>query len=955
MLGAITLMASCTYRYETVKNDPLNAKIYTLENGLKVYMTVNKDEPRIQTYIAVKMGGKNDPSDNTGLAHYLEHLMFKGTEHFGTMDYEAEKPLLEQIENLFEVYRTVSDPAERKKAYHQIDSLGQEASTYLIANEYAKMMTMIGASGTNAFTSEDCTCYEDEIPANQLDNWLKIAADRFRYSVFRGFHTELEAVYEEKNLAMSNDSRKARETMDSLLFPNHPYGMQTVLGTQEHLKNPSIKALRKQKDTYYVPNNMAICLSGDFNPDEAVAAIKKYFGNWEPNPNVPKYESVTVEPLNAPKSAEIYGPDSPFLLLSWSAPGINTGDSAIGDIVAQLLNNERSGLIDLDVIQAQKLLDIHVFHYERVDFSTFMISASNKEGQTLEEARDIILKEIAKLRNGEFSEELLEAVKANYKLRYMEQLEDNENRVDMLLFSFVANTSWDSDAHILDRLMKLTKEDVVEWARRYLGENNYAVVYKHSGEDKAIQKIEAPEITPIKLNRDVQSAFVTDISNSEVKPIEPKFVDYEKDMQKTDFAGLELLYKKNVKNEIGTLQFRYDYGLLSNPQLQLVEDAFRFLHTSSQSAEEIASKLYALACNVDFYADDEFSTITISGLDENIPKALAIAEDLLQNAIIDSEPINNLKDDILRTRTLNLDSKRFCDGMLYYYLFYGKDYVHQTVIPSREIAGITPEHIKNALEDILSKQHRILYYGSQSMTGVSAMLEKEHKTNDLQTVEKKYVAMCGNKDGEVVVIDYDAPEMEYWQYSNRGENFDIEWSPKVYLFNQYFGGPMNSIVFQEMRESRALAYTCRAWLVTPGFEKDTYAFYSNISTQTDKLQKASEGFSEIIENLPINPESFQIAKQSRLSYLRTYRVNGFDVLTDYLHSKDLGLSEPIEKYIFEHLDDLEMDDLEKTHEHWVKGRKYNYGVLGKMKDMDMDFLKTLGTVKVLSREEVFGY
>ena len=257
--AAMLVSAMSCSGIKTVKGDPQNTKIYTLDNGMKVFMSVNKEQPRIQTYIAVKVGSKNDPSETTGLAHYFEHLMFKGTEQFGTSDYEAEKPMLDQIEQLFEVYRKTTDEAERKAIYHQIDSISYEASKLAIPNEYDKLMAMIGADGTNAWTSSDETVYTEDIPSNQIDNWARIQADRFRNNVIRGFHTELETIYEEKNMSLTQDSRKVWESLDQALFPNHPYGQQTTLGSQEHLKNPSITNVKKYHDTYYVPNNIPIC------------------------------------------------------------------------------------------------------------------------------------------------------------------------------------------------------------------------------------------------------------------------------------------------------------------------------------------------------------------------------------------------------------------------------------------------------------------------------------------------------------------------------------------------------------------------------------------------------------------------------------------------------------------------------------------------------------------------
>ena len=317
--AAIALVAtSCSkYRYESVAGDPLNTRIYTLDNGLKVYMTVNDEAPRLQTYIAVKVGAKNDPEETTGLAHYFEHLMFKGTDKFGTQNYEAEKPLLDEIERLFEVYRTKTDPDERKALYAQIDSVSQEASKLAIPNEYDKLMAAISADGTNAWTSFDETVYTEDIPSNRIEEWAKIQSDRFKNAVIRGFHTELETVYEEYNMSLTSDGNKAYYGMLSLLYPNHPSGRHTVLGYQDHLKNPSITNIKRYYETYYVPNNMAICLSGDFDPDEMIATIDKYFGDMQPNPALPEYEAPAEDPIAEVRTKTVYGNEAEFVMMGW--------------------------------------------------------------------------------------------------------------------------------------------------------------------------------------------------------------------------------------------------------------------------------------------------------------------------------------------------------------------------------------------------------------------------------------------------------------------------------------------------------------------------------------------------------------------------------------------------------------------------------------------------------------
>ena len=949
------LAVSCGPKYETVKGDPLKTRIYTLKNGLTVYMSVNKDEPRIQTYMPVRAGGKDDPADNTGLAHYLEHMMFKGSEQFGTQDYEAEKPLLAAIDSLFEVYRTLTDPQARLDLYKQIDSISYEASKIAIPNEYDKLMGIIGSRGSNAYTSEDVTCYVEEIPSNQIENWAKIEADRFMNCVFRGFHTELEAVYEEKNMSLTSDDEKAFDAINSLLFPNHPYGTQTVIGTQDHLKNPSLKAIRKQKDTYYVPNNVAICLSGDFDPDETIKIIKKYFGDWKPNKNLPTATVKPEDPITAPKEKHILGNEAEFVIMGWRAPGASTTDSEINDIVASVLYNGQAGLIDLDVVQNQTVLDAGIMAYNRKDHGVMILEGLPKEGQTLEEVRDILLAEVAKLREGDFSEELVEAAKANYKLSQMQALVSNRSRASQFVNAFINEVPWETAVGRMDRIAKITKADVVAFANQYLGAENYAIAYKHLGEDTSIKKIDAPRITPIVTNRDKQSAFLAGIAAAEVAPIEPVFVDFSKDMSVADCDGLTLLYKKNDKNDIATLTFRYDRGSDNDPLLELAASYFDYLGTPERSAAEIASEMYALACNYGLQVGGNTTNIRVDGLSENLPKALATVEDLFRNAQGDNEILTELKMDLIRTRLDNKKNQRACNSALQTYLMYGPDYVKAKTLTNAAVAGLTSDELIGAVKDLLGKKPTILYYGPASLEEVTALVKTAHPTEGLEPLVKTYAVKQLTPSAKVLLAPYQSRQFNYIQYSDRGETLDLSEDPAIDLFNEYYGGGMNAIVFQEMRESRALAYSAGARLTDPAFKGDTYAFRATIASQNDKLRKAVDGFDEIIETLPEAPENLEIAKASLLGRLRTQRTIGSNVLYSWLTAQELGLTEPRDKQVYEKVGSMTMDDLLATHARWIKGRPYVYAILGDPSDLDMDFLRTLGPVQQVTLEEIFGY
>ena len=372
------------YKYETVDGDLMKTRIYTLDNGLKVYLSVNPEKPRIQTYIAVRTGSKNDPAETTGLAHYLEHLMFKGSKQFGTSNATA---VLDEIEQRYEIYRKLTDPAQRKQAYHEIDSVSQLAAQYFIPNEYDKLMAAIGAQGTNAFTNNDVTCYTEDIPSNEIENWAKIQSDRFQNMVIRGFHTELEAVYEEYNIYLTDDGDKVWSALGKLLTPTHPYGTQTTIGTQEHLKNPSITNIKNYFKKWYVPNNVAVCMAGDFDMDKTIAIIDQYFGQWKPGDDVRQPVFPVQKPLTAPKDTSVIGQQAEEVIVGWLAKKASDAQCDTLNVISSMLTNGKAGLIDINLNQQMKIQGAQAYLQDLQDYSTFLLFGMPKPEQSLEEVR----------------------------------------------------------------------------------------------------------------------------------------------------------------------------------------------------------------------------------------------------------------------------------------------------------------------------------------------------------------------------------------------------------------------------------------------------------------------------------------------------------------------------------------------------------------------------------------
>ena len=946
------------YHYTTVPGDAMKTRIYTLDNGLKVYMSVNKEKPRLQANIAVKTGSRNDPAETTGLAHYLEHLMFKGTTHFGTTDVEKEKPYLDEITRRYESYRKLIDPAQRKQAYHEIDSISQLAARYNIPNEYDKLMASIGSEGSNAYTSNDVTCYVENIPNNEIENWAKIQSDRFQNMVIRGFHTELEAVYEEKNITMASDDDKRWAALWKLLTPTHPYGTQTTIGEQEHLKNPSIVNIQNYFHHYYVPNNVAIVLAGDFDPDQTIQVIDKYFGGWKKSDKVARPEFAPQPEITAAKDTTVVGQDAENVTMAWRFKGANQGEGDILDIISSILSNGKAGLFDTDLTQTMKVQGVNAGTDEQHDYTAFIAIGMPNQGQKLEEVRALILEEMGKLRRGEFADDLIPAVIANKKLDFYKSLDDNDQRATMMGNAFINDQDWAQVANQLERQSKLTKKDIVEFAQKYLRDDNFVCVYKRMGEDKTLVKIEKPAITPIPANREYESDFLKEVKNSKVTPIQPQFLDFKKDLTigKTS-KNIPLIYKQNTQDGLFNLVFRYEFGDEDDLRYGYAADYLNYIGTKKMDVSDINKAFYDLACNYSVSTTNNTLQISLNGLNENLPKALKLMENVLKNAQADKESWEQYVEQVEKGREDAKTDQKTNFNYLWNYCKYGKYNPARNDISIEDLKKVNPQEYINLLAGLNNLQHTILYYGPYTEAQLNTLLAKEHKTaKRLAAVPqgKKY-ELAETPQTEIIIAPYDAKNIYLRQYHNEGKQWKPENAPVEALFNEYFGGGMNTVVFQELRETRGLAYNAAAMYAMPALKNQPEFFYTHIISQNDKMMDCINVFKEIVDTMPQNQAAFDLAKQSLIKSLQSARTTKFGVISSYLFYKNQGIDYDLNKLIYEKLPSLTLQDIVKFEQENMVNKPYRMMILGNEKNLDMKSLEKIAPIKRLSQKEIFGY
>jgi predicted Zn-dependent peptidase len=942
--------------YMTVPNDPLNARIYFLKNGLTVYMSVNKNEPRIQTMIAVRAGSKNDPADATGLAHYLEHLLFKGTDKYGSLDYSKEKPLLDQIEALYEKYRSTTDATARTAIYHQIDSVSGEASKFAIANEYDKMLTEMGAKGTNAHTSNEETVYVNDIPSNQIDKWLTVESERFRNPVIRLFHTELEAVYEEKNRTLDNDGRQVSETMLAALFAHHPYGTQTTIGTVEHLKNPSITKIKQFYNTYYVPNNMAIVLSGDFDPDVVIQSIDKKFGGFAEK----RIANFTFEPesqIAQPIVREVYGPEPESIELAYRFPGMNTQEAQLLKMTDMVLSNSAAGLIDLNLNQDQKVLHATSGVWSLSDYSIHIFDGRPKEGQSLDDVKKLLLDQIDLLKKGQFDASLLPAIINDFTLNQIRRAESNGGRAQEMTDAFIHGKPWQDVVTEIDHLSNITKKDIVDFANKYYGDN-YVVVYKRTGDRKNVAKVVKPAITPITVNRTAQSDFLKSVADMPVSNVAPRFVDYKTDIKQTKVNGLPMYYLHNAENELFSLYYVLDMGKKNDRDLAYALNYLDFLGTNTQSAADIKKKFFSLGSSFNVSASDDQAYVTLTGLQKNFRESVKLFEDLLANAKADPQA---LKDYVGRTIKGRRDMKKNRGSILNVAMVnwakYGKTNPLTNDLSNEEMQKLSADDLVSRIHSLTSYDHHILYYGPATSEEVAAALKPLHK---VPAKLKSYPTPVNytfqdTKQNKVYFVDYDMAQAEVVMLSKGLSQYDPKNSPVVRLYNEYFGGGMSSVVFQSIRESKALAYAVFSTYQSGGKKDDPYYLSAYVGTQADKIPETMKSMFELLNEMPRADKLFEQAKSSIRNKIETERITRQNVLMQFESARRMGLDHDIRKDIYEQVPTMSYDQVSNFQQQNVKDHQYAILVLGSKKKVDMNELSKYGPVEELSLDQVFGF
>lgn len=943
------------YHYEYVENDPFGLKIYTLKNGLKVYLSVNKEKPRIKSRIIVRVGSVNDPENSTGMAHYFEHMMFKGTSSIGALDYENEKVLIDELAQCYEDLNQCKDDETKETILKNIDRLSVDLSTKAIPGELDRIYTHLGARYTNAHTGFEETVYKNDIPNGEIERWLIVERERFTDSVLRFFPTELEVVYEEFNQELDDDFQKVSNLLMSSLFPKHPYGSRTILGKAEHLNRPSMKLLEEFRKKWYIPSNMAIAISGDIDVEETIKLIDKIWGDI-PSGEKSEIEKVEEKEMTGPVKKSIYGPDASFSTIGYRFDGAGSEDEMYLILIDMILNNSQAGLFDLNLVQNQKLLEAGTSFTSCRDYSWFLMYGLPRNNQTLDHIATLLLEQIEQLKRGDFEDWMIEAVANYFDISLIQDLESNLV-VDSYADNYISGQGWDVYLNRIESLRSISKENLVNFVKLKF-RNNYVLIQKRKGKGKSIELMEKPDLSPLNVRYGEESHFFKNLKKQKTERLKPEYVDFEKSIIKGKTTqGLVINTIENKNNDLFELQYIFDMGRNHSKKLELAASYLNYIGTTLYSASRLQQECFRLGLEMGVNTDSSRTYIYLFGKDRYFDKGVDLLEHLLTRAEGDNKSYRKFIKGILKKRKdAKLSKRTILNGAMYSWGRYGADSPFSDILSAKELLRISPQELVTIIRDLYQFKHKVFYYGPRSYRYIETVIEQRHHIKNLPIpypVEKKYTELESDKN-RVYFVNYDMVQAEVLLISKQ-KKFQEELIAMAYVYNEFYGSGMNSVVFQEIREARGLAYSAYSVFTTPGRMDRSHYIHAFIGTQVHKLEDALNAMFGLMNDIPDAEISFEAAKDSILKNLETERIMNNELFWAYLENNDIGIHHDYREDLYNRIQKMTFNEVKEFFSSNIKGKNFTVLVLGNRKEIDFKTLENYGEVKELKLKEIFNY
>lgn len=935
----------------------LQVREHKLSNDLTVWLNEDHSQPKIFGAVVVKAGAKDSP--NTGIAHYFEHMMFKGTDKIGTIDYESEKVLLDIIAEKYDALADTDDPKMRAHLQQIINDLSVRAAEYVIPNEFDRLITRFGGTKLNAGTSYDYTLYFNTFSPQYIVQWAEINSERLVNPVFRLFQSELETVYEEKNMYGDTMASLAIEKLTERYFYPHPYAYP-IIGSAENLKNPRLSEMRNFFDTYYVASNMGLILSGDFNSDEVLPILESTFSRIRKGVP-PVRESVLLPPFEGREKVNVRIP-MPFvkiMALGFRGVPANHPDQIALNIAVSLLNNTNgTGFLDKLTVD-HKVMGAMAVNQSMNEAGVLGLLIFPKFFfQTYAAAEKLVWKQINRIKEGDFTEEIFQSLKLEQKREYASKLEDINSRAEVMMRIFSQGKSWQEYLDEVAHIDVLSREDVIEVAKKYFTDN-YLYVTKKTGRYPKTT-LPKPDYSPIvPKNSDASSAYVERLEKIPVQEVRPHFLDFEKDAESVSLHPLVTLYKKhNSVNDIFSLTLSYGVGELELRDLEKVSAYLPFVATESMSFDTFRGKLQELGSTLTFDSTDSEFLMVVNGFDSHFNQTMTLVGDFLRHAKPDDKKLRQIVDEAKVTEKSLFNSSENVADMLLEKIKFGERSRYLTKLSFAEIKKLKGKKLLDTFDKVRTVACDLHYCGTLSTGQVIEQINRHLPLEEVKTPsESPYIRDLVKYEKPVVYfMDMeDITQSIIYGYMYIDPLKDQEDRYVSRLFNGYFGGDMSSLMFQEIREFRSFAYQVSASLKHPPLNRleKPSSFVMKLATQTDKMIDAMEVLESLIRDMPERPERVEAVKRTIRNWANNeYPTNRSISLKIAGFRREGYESDPNKNYL-EYMEGITMGDILRFYREHIKDNLITYAIVGNSKMVDMERLAKFGEIVKVTRKDIY--
>ena len=453
---------------------------FRLKNGMKFIVIENHEAPVVSFVTYADVGGVDEPDGQTGVAHFLEHLAFKGTKSIGTEDYEQEKVYLKKLDSLFsqiKIARSAGNETQLAQLTEEFNNVEAQASSFVKQNEYGQIVDTAGGVGLNAVTSADYTSYFYSFPSNKLELWMSLESERFLNPVFREFYKERQVILEERRMRTDNSpiGKTIEEFLDTA-FVSHPYKRPTI-GYNEDIRNLTRQNVRDFFNQYYTPNNLTVAIAGDVNPQEVKALAEVYFGRFELKIAPPEVQK-TEPPQTETKEVIVKLPTQPWYLEGYHITSLNSPDYPVYELLTSILSSGRTSRLYQSLVEEQQVA------LSAQGFSGFpgnkypnliLFYALTAPGYTVDDVAIALREQIDLLKTEPVTKAELERIKTQFTAGLLRSLDSNLEMARILTEYEAKTGDWRNLFNQLEAITAVTAEDIQRVARSIFTDENRTI------------------------------------------------------------------------------------------------------------------------------------------------------------------------------------------------------------------------------------------------------------------------------------------------------------------------------------------------------------------------------------------------------------------------------------------------------------------------------------------------